>query len=360
VTASILRRAAPATGGPPRVALPRSRGPLSRAVLDALGSEPGTPIAFPAIGPDDVLDDGDAQLALTCCYELTYSGFGEVDDRWEHDPELVRVRAELEAAFERSLVAALGSEPTEPAHVADALRGLAAGDGPSLSGWVAEHATLDQVREFCIHRSQYQLKEADPHTWAIPRLRGAAKAAYVTIQYDEYGSGRTADMHAELFAETMRALGLDDRPGAYLDRLPAATLATGNLVTMFGLHRRWRGAAVGHLALFEMTSVGPMQRYSDALARLGLPESARRFYDVHVVADAVHERIALDDMVADFVVQEPDLAPDVVFGARALTLVESRVAAELLHAWRVGRSALLPLAGPDTARPLRALPPSAA
>jgi hypothetical protein len=142
--------------------------------------------------------------------------------------------------------------------------------------------------------------------------------------------------------------------------LPAATLATGNLVTMFGLHRRWRGAAVGHLALFEMTSVGPMERYSDALAGLGVPSSARRFYDVHVVADAVHERIALDEMVADFLIQEPEIAGDVVFGARAPSLVESRFATELLRAWSAGRSALLPVRGLAPARDLRALPPSAA
>src|SRR5438045_2693004 len=82
--------------------------------------------------------------------------------------------------------------------------------------------------------------------------------------------------------------------GAYLDRLPGTTLATTNLISLFGLHRRWRGALVGHLALFEMTSVVPMARYSAALERLGVGRVARRFYDVHVEADAVHQFIACD------------------------------------------------------------------
>jgi Iron-containing redox enzyme len=55
---------------------------------------------------------------------------------------------------------------------------------------VADRGTLAQLREFAIHRSAYQLKEADPHTWAIPRLTGAVKAAMVEIQADEYGDGR--------------------------------------------------------------------------------------------------------------------------------------------------------------------------
>ena len=38
-----------------------------------------------------------------------------------------------------------------------------------------------------MHRSAYQLKEADPHTWAIPRLSGSVKAALVEV---EWGAGR--------------------------------------------------------------------------------------------------------------------------------------------------------------------------
>src|SRR5581483_8197887 len=106
--------------------------------------------------------------------------------------------------------------------------------------------SIRQLREFAIHRSAYQLKEADPHTWGVPRLAGRAKAALVHIQTDEYGNGDAPAMHSTLFADTMRALGLDPTYGAYVEVLPGATLATGNLVTMFGLHRRLRGALVGH------------------------------------------------------------------------------------------------------------------
>ena len=47
-----------------------------------------------------------------------------------------------------------------------------------------------------LHRSAYHLKEADPFTWAIPRLDGSPKAALVEIQADEYGGGHAARMHA--------------------------------------------------------------------------------------------------------------------------------------------------------------------
>src|SRR2546423_701105 len=101
-----------------------------------------------------------------------------------------------------------------------ALRAIAEQEGPSLSTFVQRRATVEQVREFLVHRSAYQLKEADPHSWAIPRLYGVPKAAMIEIQADEYGGGRPDWIHAELFARAMRAVGLDGGYGAYLDVIP--------------------------------------------------------------------------------------------------------------------------------------------
>jgi hypothetical protein len=325
-----------------RPLLPTPRGPVSEAVVDALRREPGA-MSMPPLRGLDALGSDDAQLALACCYELHYQSFAGVDDGWEWQPDLLALRGGLEARFVHRLEEEVGSpENTSSAKALSALRALAGGDsaGPSLSQFMEQRGTLENMREFCVHRSAYQLKEADPHTWMIPRLVGRAKAAAVTIQYDEYGEGSVAAMHSELFSDTMRVLDLDPTYGAYLDLLPATTLATGNLVTMFGLHRRWRAACVGHLALFEMTSVVPMRRYAAALRRLAPERVARRFYDVHVVADAEHEQIAQHDLVAGFLESEPSAGGTVVFGARALVEVERRMASALLDAWSEGRSSL--------------------
>jgi hypothetical protein len=209
-----------------------------------------------------------------------------------------------------------------------------------LSSYVERQATIDQVLEFLVHRSAYQLKEADPHSWALPRLSGPPKAAMVEIQADEYGGGRAERIHAHLFAEAMRALGLDSRYGAYLDRIPGVTLATVNLMSLFGLHRRWRGAVVGHLALFEMTSSIPNGRYAAGLRRLGFDGKATAFFDEHVEADAVHENIAVCDLAGGLAAQEPAIAADIVWGARALELLDRRWATHVLRCWDDGLSSL--------------------
>jgi hypothetical protein len=335
---------------PARPRLPRPRGRVSEVVLDALQLEPG-PLRIPSLDSIDMFEDSDAQLALACCYELHYRSFAGVHDSWEWAPELLGLRAQLEQLFVRRLEEELGEpEILAPGAVLPALRAIAGvSDGPSLSRYMEERGTLEAMREFCVHRSAYQLKEADPHTWMIPRLIGRSKAAAVTIQYDEYGAGSAPLMHSELFATTMRALGLDPTYGAYLDLLPATTLATGNLVTMFGLHRRWRAACAGHLALFEMTSVAPMGRYANALRRLGLPEAAQRFYEVHVEADAWHEQIAQHELVAGLLESEPTAGGTVLFGARALMEVEGRMTSALLDAWDRGATSLLAPLGAERA-----------
>lgn len=331
---------APITPGHP-TRLPRARGPITEQLLFHLRRPPHELSALPLDDVDPLRDD-DAALALHLCYEHHYLGLADVDETWEWEPSLVRERRRLEAAFEHALLNLVGTVPMALSadEVASTLVALASATGPSLSAYMEALGTLEQVREFAIHRSAYQLKEADPHTWAIPRLTGAAKAALVDIQLGEYGMGVTADVHANLFAETMRELGLDSTYGAYLDRLPAATLATGNLVSLFGLHRRRRGALVGHLALFEMSSVVPMGRYSAALRRLGYGPRATRFYDEHVLADERHQVVALDQMVRGLLADEPLLGGEVVFGARCLAAVEGRFAGGLLEAWASGRSSL--------------------
>jgi hypothetical protein len=319
---------------------PQPRGPLSAALLSRLRGEPGEIGSLPT-PTDDPLVGEDTHTALYAAYELHYRGLAGVDPEWEWHPELVRVVRDLEHRYEAALRSDVGPLPdVGPQAVASTLRGLLDGapSGPSVSAFMEDEGTIDHLREFAIHRSPYQRKEADPHTFAIPRLSGRAKAAIVEIQADEYGGGRPDQSHADLFAQTMTALDLDPTYGAYVDDVPAVTLATTNLVTFFGLHQRLRGALVGHLAAFEMTSVGPMGRYARAFRRLDV--DGFEFYDVHVEADAHHEVVAAHDLAQGLALDEPPLINDIFFGAMAVTNAERRLANHLLSSWDADRSSL--------------------
>jgi len=351
-----------------RLPLPRARGPLSSALLTVLAAGP------PADDTDDtrallapvreaadeavaktagqapdrheaVLQDDDLQLTLTVLYELHHRGVTGVDDAWEWDPTLLAVRQQLERPFEAAVRARAGRptcEATDAAGVARTLFALAeADDSPSLSRYVARHATADQAREFLALRSVYQLMEADPHTWAIPRLYGTPKAALVEIQSDEYGGGRPGSMHAELFARAMRSVGLDDTYGHYLDAVPTPALVSLNTMWLFALHRRLRGAIVGHLAAYEITSSIPSRLYSNGLRRLGYDAETTGYFDEHVEADSVHEQIAARDLAGRLAEQQPALLDDILLGAAACLAIEGDLGAFALERWQDGARVLL-------------------
>jgi Iron-containing redox enzyme len=322
--------------------LPEARGDLSELVLTALQQAPYE--LAPALPPHgDILEgDDDFHLALYALYELHYRGFEGVDERWEWDPSLLRLRAELERRFEDALRRAIPVEAAPAGEVPDRLKTLiAAASGPSLSRFLEMRATADQFREVLVHKSAYQLKEADPHSFAIPRLSGRPKVALVEVQFDEYGGGRPERQHARLFANTMEALGLDGSYGAYLDATPGYTLAAVNLMSLFGLHRRLRGAIVGHLAVLEMDSTQPNRRYGNGLRRLGFGDDATDFFDEHVEADAVHEALAAYDLAGSLAEDDPGLIPDILFGAQAMMLLDEVAGTRMMDSFEAGESSLL-------------------
>jgi heme oxygenase-like protein len=313
--------------------LPAARGPVSSAIVGALATQPGTRID--PVPVNGALCDADLQLSLAICYELYFHGFDDVDDEWEWDHGLLAVRATLERAFSAALKQECAVAAPAPLDICAALRDLVAhDDGPNLSGYLARRAGIEEFRDFIAQRSIYHLREADPHTFGIPRLTGRAKAALVEIQSDEYGGGIPGRTHAELFAQLMRGVGLPANYGRFWDTALPEMLTIINAMSLFALHRGRRGSLLGHLAALEMTSTTPNRRYGNGLRRLGFGPDVTRFYDEHVEADAVHEQIACVDLCGSFVADNPALAGDVLFGARCCLRLDGIFAEALLSRWQ--------------------------
>jgi hypothetical protein len=313
--------------------LPSSRGPITERLFQALVRRPGGLNEFPP-SQGDPLSDDDIHLALYVCYEIHYRGFSGVDPRWEWNPALLSLRGHLEGVFESALLERFGVEPwPDPSDVKAKLNQIARQPGPPLSKYLKEQASLAEFKDLLTHRSAYRLKEGDPHSWVIPRLEGKAKAALVEIEFDEYGCGRADRIHATLFRNTLDAMGFDSRYGAYLDVIPGVTLAPINLMSMFGLHRRLRGAAVGHLVIAEMTSSLSNKLAAEGLRRLGYGADVTGFFDEHVIADSIHDMVALHDLAGGLLEQDPSLAGDILFGASAGAGLDAAFGQYMLDCW---------------------------
>lgn len=141
----------------------------------------------------------------------------------------------------------------------------------------------------------------------------------------------------------MDGLGLDSRYGSYADVVPAIALASVNMMSLFGLQRRLRGAITGHLAIYEMTSSRPNHLYARGFRRHGFGTDVTEYFDEHVEADAVHEQIAGRDLAGGSRRQNRN-SSRISCSARRLPLPSTPVSRPTL--WKRGKTA-----GPPYGRP---------
>lgn len=310
--------------------LPQPRGPLTAGLFDALRN---------GVAPSDVTGPPDDEaLALWVLHELHYRGFDEVSEELEWDPDLLRIRGRLERDLEERLRSRF-IRPEGVSFVDDFFVWLDGQDGVSLARHVHRDASHEQVVELLRVRSLYHLKESDPVAWLVPRLGVRAKAALMELQYDEYGGGDPNRLHHHLFAAGMAASGLDPAYDANVDLATREVFEQNNTLSLFGLHRRLRAAALGHLAAFEATSSLPSRRMAQGLERLGFPDEMVAYYAEHVEADAVHEQLAVRTIAAALLEEEPELEEDLWFGAFTCLDLEERFARTMLARWGVGEQA---------------------
>ncbi|MCW2790995.1 MAG: iron-containing redox enzyme family protein, partial [Nocardioides sp.] len=309
--------------------IPKARGALSAALFQAMRA--GADEVPVGLAPDS---DEDAQIALWALYELHYRGFDDAPDDLEWHPGLLAVRRELERDLEERLRARFVVEIPDGPFEEAFFEMVAADDGPSTASYVHRHADREQVLELLRQRSVYHLKEADPTAWVVPRLPVETKAALMELQYDEYGCGDPNRLHSHLFGEGLVASGLSAEYGAYVDEATVEVLEQNNAMSLFGLHRRHRAAALGHLAAFEATSSMPSRRMAQGLARLEFPRELIGYYDEHVAADAVHEQLAVRTICGSLVRNEPALVSEVYFGAFTCLDLEARFARSMLSSWQ--------------------------
>ncbi len=318
--------------------LPQPCGPVSRRVVESLSETTVTGSTL-ALGDGSVLTDRDVQLALWVLYELSYRGFDRVNPRREWDVDLIALRIRIEDHFESELRGAtrgrVAAAIAREEDVADLVLDLVQhDDGPPLSSYLRRGATPEQMRDFLRERSVQQLKESDPQAFLVPRLSGAAKVALAELQYDEFGGGRPDRLHQSMYAHALSAAGLDNAYGAHINDVSALSLASANVMSLFGLNRRLVCAGAGHFAAFEASSSVPSRRIAAGLRRVDLAEAAD-YFDEHVEADAVHEQIAARDICGSLVRADPSVLGEVVFGVVCALHLEALSSEELLTRWNV-------------------------
>lgn len=193
----------------------------------------------------------------------------------------------------------------------DALKGSGPGENDRLFPWLAERASLAELRWFLEQEVAGEAGFDDLVALTQVKFVGRAKVEMGNNYWDELGRGNIAGMHGPLLGRLSRSLQLDPRR----ERVVWEALAVGNLLVAFACNRRYAYHSVGALGAVELTAPWRATHVNAALKRLGISGEDRRYYALHATLDVKHSQQWNRDVLAPLVEQNPRVATALAEGA---------------------------------------------
>ena len=211
---------------------------------------------------------------------------------WQHELDDERAMRELEGYW----IEAARAEIAESAAAApidvdgfvawfEALEATGPGQHDPLFDWLADAATLDEMRWFLAQEVAGEAGFDDLVALTQVKLTPAvAKLELARNYWDEMGRGNLKGMHGPMLGVLVQDLGLD----AAIETTVWESLALANTMAAFATTRRYAWHSVGALGVIELTAPGRSAKTAKGLRRLGLSDRQRRYFDLHAVLDVKH------------------------------------------------------------------------
>ncbi|HET9894510.1 MAG TPA: iron-containing redox enzyme family protein [Streptosporangiaceae bacterium] len=144
--------------------------------------------------------------------------------------------------------------------------------------------------------------------------------------WDELGNGDPADVHPTVFAQTLRDAGVQQ--DFVSGNIMAESIASGNVSAALALSKRHYYKAIGYFGVTEYLTPRRFRSFVLGCKRLGLPEAAYRYHDMHIQVDARHGPSWFKNIVLPAIAREPRSARDIAFG----TLIRMETSTWFLNA----------------------------
>ncbi len=308
-----------------------SPGSLALAFSHALRHEPGR---LRDLSADQAWDWRDALLTMVSTQALHTAPLSELDgaEWFQHDPDVARLKGELEVRLLARLDTADGELPRLPDDAVAAMRMIARQDlVPEVYDWLASEATLAELVEFVAIEGGPDGGFDDLVAICQIGLAGIPKVVLGTNYWDEMGRGVPAAVHTELHHQLVGALEL---PEMAPEDLPVEALERAALNGLLATNRAFQPEMIGALGLLELQAGPRCRRVVAALHRLGAPPDAFPFYEEHATADPRHGKDWLDRGVTSLLATTPQWGARIVRGARWRSDVNRRLFAALRERFR--------------------------
>lgn len=230
----------------------------------------------------------------------------------EHCMRLVEGEV-LEAARAAQSARAKAAPQDAGAFVAwfEALKENGPGQGDALFPWLAERATLDEMKWFVEQEAAGEAGFDDLVALAQLKTPTQAKLELARNYWDEMGRGNAKGMHGPMLDALVHALKLTPR----IETTVAPSLALGNIMVGLATNRRYAYHILGALGVIELTAPGRAAKVSEALRRLKVSAKARHYFDLHAVLDVKHSEAWNREVFHSIVAENPEAARWIAEGA---------------------------------------------
>lgn len=242
---------------------------------------------------------------------------GKPSPYWEadlvEDFEMRRLEGQFIEAFRTQVHDRVKGVPTDPEGFNawfEALKETGPGQNDPLFPWLAEQASLDEMRWFLEQEVAGEAGFDDLVAYTQVKMPVRAKLELARNYWDEMGHGGAPGMHGPMLDKLAHALDLKPTIPTTL----APSLALGNALVAFATTRRYAYHSIGALGAVELTAPWRAAHVAEGLKRLGVGKE-RRYFALHATLDIKHSEAWNAEVLRPLVEADPDCARYIAEGA---------------------------------------------
>lgn len=232
----------------------------------------------------------------------------------ERDARLRLLEEDFVAACRLEIAGRAAEAPTTPdAFLAwfVGLREVGPGQNDPLFPWLAEHATLQQLRWYLTQEVAGEAGFDDLVALTQVKMPTQAKLELARNYWDEMGRGAEVGMHGPMLARLANSLELT----VVNEEIVPEALALANLLVALASNRRYAYHSLGALGAVELTAPGRSEMVNQALKRLRLPGRDRQYFALHATLDVEHSLAWNREILVPLVREDPRRATAIAEGA---------------------------------------------
>lgn len=170
-----------------------------------------------------------------------------------------------------------------------------------LFDWLAEHATLEDMRWFLTQEAAGEAGFEDLIAYTQIKLPPQAKLECARNFWDEMGHGKQAAMHAQMLEGMVEELALQP----VIENTVWEALALSNTMLGMATSRRYTYHSLGALGAIELTAPQRVGKVSKGMQRLGLSKRVRAYFDLHAALDVAHARAWIREIIRPLAEADP-------------------------------------------------------